>query len=65
MNIFFIVLPGLIESCGGCLTSIGDMHSMVGTVGVPITTFKARLESVLVVFLCVYKIYFMTGLECV
>ncbi|KAK4562885.1 hypothetical protein RGQ29_005391 [Quercus rubra] len=37
---------GLTESCGGCFTSIGDVFSMIGTVGVPITTIEARLESV-------------------
>lgn len=37
---------GLTESCGGCLTSIANIHSMVGTVGVPMTTIEARLESV-------------------
>lgn len=37
---------GLTESCGGCFTSIANVFSMVGTVGVPITTIEARLESV-------------------
>ncbi|CAI0446875.1 unnamed protein product [Linum tenue] len=37
---------GLTESCGGCFTSIGDIYPMVGTVGVPMTTIEARLESV-------------------
>ncbi|KAK9287009.1 hypothetical protein L1049_015417 [Liquidambar formosana] len=37
---------GLTESCGGCFTSIGDVFSMMGTVGVPMTTIEARLESV-------------------
>ncbi|KAF7810939.1 long chain acyl-CoA synthetase 2-like [Senna tora] len=37
---------GLTESCGGCLTAIGDVFSMMGTVGVPMTTIEARLESV-------------------
>ncbi|XP_062176432.1 probable CoA ligase CCL6 [Alnus glutinosa] len=37
---------GLTESIGGCLTSIGDVFSMVGTVGVPMTTIEVRLESV-------------------
>lgn len=37
---------GLTESCGGCFTSIGDVFPMVGTVGVPMTTIEARLESV-------------------
>ncbi|GMY05891.1 probable CoA ligase CCL6 [Fagus crenata] len=37
---------GLTESCGGCFTSIGNVFPMMGTVGVPITTIEARLESV-------------------
>ncbi|KAL3515220.1 hypothetical protein ACH5RR_022122 [Cinchona calisaya] len=37
---------GLTESCGGCFTSIANVMSMMGTVGVPITTIEARLESV-------------------
>ncbi|XP_050231555.1 probable CoA ligase CCL6 [Mercurialis annua] len=37
---------GLTETCGGCLTSIGDVFPMVGTVGVPMTTIEVRLESV-------------------
>ncbi|KAM5548820.1 hypothetical protein ABKV19_000300 [Rosa sericea] len=37
---------GLIESCGGCFTSIGNVYPMIGTVGVPLTTIEARLESV-------------------
>ncbi|KAJ9135571.1 hypothetical protein P3X46_032741 [Hevea brasiliensis] len=37
---------GLTESCGGCLTSIGDVFPMIGTVGVPVTTIEVRLESV-------------------
>ncbi|KAI3525382.1 hypothetical protein L1887_04141 [Cichorium endivia] len=37
---------GLTESCGGCFTSIANVHSMIGTVGVPMTTIEARLESV-------------------
>ncbi|KAJ4962983.1 hypothetical protein NE237_022922 [Protea cynaroides] len=37
---------GLTESCGGCFTSIGNVFSMIGTVGVPMTTIEARLESV-------------------
>ncbi|WCJ33829.1 long-chain acyl-CoA synthetase 2 [Euphorbia peplus] len=37
---------GLTESCGGCLTSIGDVYPMIGTVGVPMTTIEVRLESV-------------------
>ncbi|XP_049352212.1 probable CoA ligase CCL6 [Solanum verrucosum] len=37
---------GLTESSGGCLTSIANVHSMTGTVGVPMTTIEARLESV-------------------
>ncbi|KAL6270234.1 hypothetical protein ACE6H2_027145 [Prunus campanulata] len=38
---------GLTESCGGCLTSIGNVFPMMGTVGVPMTTIETRLESVL------------------
>lgn len=37
---------GLTESCSGCFTSITNVMSMMGTVGVPITTIEARLESV-------------------
>uniref|UniRef100_A0A7N0ZRK1 Long-chain-fatty-acid--CoA ligase n=1 Tax=Kalanchoe fedtschenkoi TaxID=63787 RepID=A0A7N0ZRK1_KALFE len=37
---------GLTESCGGCFTSIANEWSMVGTVGVPMSTIEARLESV-------------------
>lgn len=37
---------GLTESCGGCFTSIANVFPMVGTVGVPMTTIEARLESV-------------------
>ncbi|KAL9325066.1 hypothetical protein ACSQ67_005711 [Phaseolus vulgaris] len=37
---------GLTESCAGCFTAIGDGYSMTGTVGVPMTTIEARLESV-------------------
>ncbi|KAM7470726.1 hypothetical protein LguiA_008909 [Lonicera macranthoides] len=37
---------GLTESCGGCFTSIANTFSMIGTVGVPMTTIEARLESV-------------------
>nr|AUD66219.1 long-chain acyl-CoA synthetase 2 [Prunus sibirica] len=37
---------GLTESCGGCLTSIGNVFPMMGTVGVPMTTIETRLESV-------------------
>ncbi|KAF5951669.1 hypothetical protein HYC85_009613 [Camellia sinensis] len=37
---------GLTESCGGCLTSVANVFSMMGTVGVPMTTIEARLESV-------------------
>ncbi|PRQ23554.1 putative long-chain-fatty-acid--CoA ligase [Rosa chinensis] len=37
---------GLTESCGGCFTSIGNVYPMIGTVGVPLTTIEARLESV-------------------
>ncbi|GAB2267287.1 eukaryotic long-chain fatty acid CoA synthetase (LC-FACS) [Dionaea muscipula] len=37
---------GLTESCGGCFTSIANVFSMMGTVGVPGTAIEARLESV-------------------
>ncbi|CAA2954313.1 long chain acyl- synthetase 2 [Olea europaea subsp. europaea] len=37
---------GLTESCGGCFTSIANVYPMIGTVGVPMTTIEARLESV-------------------
>ncbi|RVW48437.1 Long chain acyl-CoA synthetase 2 [Vitis vinifera] len=36
----------LTESSGGCLTSIVNEFSMMGTVGVPFPTIEARLESV-------------------
>lgn len=39
-------MAGLTESCGGCFTAIGNVFSMTGTVGVPMTTIEARLESV-------------------
>ncbi|CAB4290305.1 unnamed protein product [Prunus armeniaca] len=39
-------LLSLTESCGGCLTSIGNVFPMMGTVGVPMTTIETRLESV-------------------
>lgn len=39
-------MAGLTESCGGCFTSIANVYSMIGTVGVPMTTIEARLESV-------------------
>lgn len=41
-----ILVSGLTESCGGCLSSIANIYSMMGTVGVPMTTIEARLESV-------------------
>ncbi|KAF5204906.1 Long-chain-fatty-acid--coa ligase, partial [Thalictrum thalictroides] len=37
---------GLTESCAGCFTSIANVHPMIGTVGVPVVTIEARLESV-------------------
>ncbi|KAL5731085.1 long-chain-fatty-acid--CoA ligase [Ranunculus cassubicifolius] len=37
---------GLTESCPGCFTSIANVHSMIGTVGGPVVTIEARLESV-------------------
>ncbi|XLR44290.1 hypothetical protein HN51_028403, partial [Arachis hypogaea] len=36
----------LTESCAGCLTTIGDVYSMTGTFGIPMTTSEARLELV-------------------
>lgn len=39
-------MTGLTESCAGCFTAIGDVYSMSGTVGVPMTTIEARLGSV-------------------
>ncbi|PIA52441.1 hypothetical protein AQUCO_01000367v1 [Aquilegia coerulea] len=32
--------------CAGCFTSIANVHPMIGTVGVPVVTIEARLESV-------------------
>lgn len=43
---FFVYFVGLTESCGGCFTSIANVFPMIGTVGVPMTTIEARLESV-------------------
>lgn len=37
---------GLTESIGGCFTCVSDIFSMIGTVGIPVTTIEARLESV-------------------
>ncbi|XP_021738533.1 long chain acyl-CoA synthetase 2-like [Chenopodium quinoa] len=37
---------GLTESCGGCFTSIANVYSMIGTVGIPSPAIDARLESV-------------------
>lgn len=37
---------GLTESSGGCFTSIANVFPMLGTVGPPMTTIEARLESV-------------------
>ncbi|KAK1554572.1 hypothetical protein Q3G72_033626 [Acer saccharum] len=37
---------GLTESCAGCFTSLSNIFSMIGTVGVPVPTIEARLESV-------------------
>ncbi|KAJ0981781.1 hypothetical protein J5N97_010036 [Dioscorea zingiberensis] len=37
---------GLTESCAGCFTSIANVYSMVGTVGIPVMTIETRLESV-------------------
>lgn len=44
VNSFYLI--GLTESCGGSFTSIADVYSMMGTVGVPISPIEARLESV-------------------
>jgi long-chain acyl-CoA synthetase len=46
IHLYYLFLTGLTESMGGCLTSIGNVYSMVGTVGVPMTTIEVRLESV-------------------
>ncbi|KAL4318034.1 hypothetical protein GQ457_18G019830 [Hibiscus cannabinus] len=35
---------GLTETCGGCFTSVPNVMSMIGTVGVPITTMKQGLN---------------------
>ncbi|KAK4789331.1 hypothetical protein SAY86_020650 [Trapa natans] len=37
---------GLTESCGGCTTSVKNVFSMAGTVGVPMPSIEMRLESV-------------------
>ncbi|GKV24327.1 hypothetical protein SLEP1_g33955 [Rubroshorea leprosula] len=37
---------GLTESSAGCFTSLANVMSMMGTVGVPVTTIEARIESV-------------------
>lgn len=37
---------GLTESSAGCFTSLANVMSMVGTVGVPVTAIESRLESV-------------------
>ncbi|KAI0525292.1 hypothetical protein KFK09_004685 [Dendrobium nobile] len=37
---------GLTESCAGCFTSIANVFPMIGSVGVPVPTIEARLESV-------------------
>ncbi|KAI4318619.1 hypothetical protein MLD38_032298 [Melastoma candidum] len=37
---------GLTESCGGCVTAVGNAWSMVGTVGIPMPSIEVRLESV-------------------
>ncbi|KAJ3675659.1 hypothetical protein LUZ60_004701 [Juncus effusus] len=42
----FVQGYGLTESSAGCFTSITNIFSMIGTVGVPMTTIEARLESV-------------------
>ncbi|XVF00633.1 hypothetical protein REPUB_Repub04eG0017700 [Reevesia pubescens] len=40
------MVTSLTKSCGGCFTSLANVMSMIGTVGVPMTTIEARLESV-------------------
>ncbi|CAN6372422.1 unnamed protein product [Urochloa humidicola] len=42
----FVQGYGLTESCAGCFTSVANVFSMIGTVGPPVTTIEARLESV-------------------
>lgn len=37
---------GLTESSAGCFTSLANVMSMVGTVGIPVTAIESRLESV-------------------
>ncbi|KAI3946070.1 hypothetical protein MKX01_024826 [Papaver californicum] len=37
---------GLTESSAGCLTSVANVFSMMGTVGIPVGTIEVRLESV-------------------
>lgn len=39
-------LAGLTESCAGCFASVANVFPMMGSVGVPMTTIEARLESV-------------------
>ncbi|KAF3323763.1 long chain acyl-CoA synthetase 2 [Carex littledalei] len=45
-SIFVQGYVGLTESTAGCFTSIANKLSMMGTVGAPVTTIEARLESV-------------------
>lgn len=46
LNYYHFDVTGLTESCGGCFTGISNVFSMMGTIGVPMTTIEARLESV-------------------
>ncbi|KAK9108757.1 hypothetical protein Sjap_016817 [Stephania japonica] len=45
-RVFDRIYTSLTESCAGCFTSIPNVFSMVGTVGVPVAAIEARLESV-------------------
>lgn len=46
VNEFVVCLAGLTESCAGCFASVANVFPMMGSVGVPMTTIEARLESV-------------------
>ena len=39
----YVIMLTVTESCVGCFTAIGDVYSMTGTVGVPMTTIEARI----------------------
>ncbi|KAH9610580.1 hypothetical protein KSS87_000865 [Heliosperma pusillum] len=45
-RVFDRLYSGLTESCGGSFTSFANVYSMISSVGVPLTTIEARLESV-------------------